>query len=158
MILHFSQPIILILLFCFIVCYKYLFRKNVLINVILDFLTGTILLHLSTDYFENQIFHLNEHGRGHGGIMYYLTNFVLFAILYTISTIIFYSKRNKSVSILVPIMIYVFYIIDICLFEDYSKLDKKTTLFSIFIAFFPIYIYNYFKIFNKYNYLSREEE
>jgi hypothetical protein len=79
MILNFSTPIILIVLFCFIFCYKYFFKNKMLINIILDFLTGTIFLSMSTSYLKNEIQNSNGHG---GAIIYLILFFLQYCIFY----------------------------------------------------------------------------
>ncbi len=70
--LHFSKPIILILLLCFIVGYKYLFIDQCNIR----FLVGIVILFSSISYFETQI----RHSNGHGSVIIYIFNFIFHTI------------------------------------------------------------------------------
>jgi len=145
MILNFSTPIILIVLFCFIFCYKYFFKNKMLINIILDFLIGTIFLSMSTSYLKNEI----QNSNGHGGAIIYLFNFIFFTILYITSYATLYWKKSMILNILIPTGIYFLFVIYVILFFDFAKIYEKTFLYSIFLSFFPIYIYNYLQIFSK---------
>lgn len=145
MILNFSTPIILIALLCFIFCYKYFLKNKMLINIILDFLIGIVFLMMSTTYLKNEI----KNSNGHGGVIIYLFNFIFFIILYITSYVTLYWKRSMILNISIPIGIYFLYIIYGILFFDFAKMYEKTFLYSIFLSFFPIYIYNYLQIFSK---------
>lgn len=145
MILNFSTPIILILLFCFIFCYKYFFKNKILINVIFDFLIGTIFLIMSTNYLKDKI----QNSNGHGGVIIYLSNFIFFTILYIVSYVTLYWKKSVILNILIPIGMYFLYFIYVILFSDFAKIYEKTLLYPIFLSFFPIYIYNYFQIYSR---------
>jgi hypothetical protein len=52
-------------------------------------------------------------------------------------------------NILIPTGIYFLFVIYVILFFDFAKIYEKTFLYSIFLSFFPIYIYNYLQIFSK---------
>jgi len=135
---------ILILFFCFIVFHKYFFKKKILINIVLDFLSGIVILFLSTSYLEDQI----PNSNGHGSAIIYVFNFIFFAILYIISTVILYWKRSKIISILIPVGIHVLYMIYVFSFFEFAEIYQNSVLYPILLSFFPIYIYNYFKVFN----------
>lgn len=145
MVLAFSTPLILIALVCFIVCYKYFFRKRMLVNAILDFFAGIMVLFMSTNYFTDQI----PHSGGQGGVMLDLLNFILFIILYIVSTVALYWKRSKMISIWIPAGLYTFYIMYVFFFFEFAKVYRASVLCPVFLAFFPIYIYNYLSTPNK---------
>lgn len=143
MVLEFSRPLIAVLLIFFIVFYKYRYRKELLINFILDFIVGVVLFTMAEVYFTEQ---MNFYG-GHGSALLSVINFFCFALLYIISTSVLYWKKSKLIGIYVPLTISALYVIQF--FSD-SGLPVdfwKSTLLSIFIAFFPIYIFNYIRIF-----------
>lgn len=145
MILHFSKTLILILLLIFIIFYKYLFGKRILINAILDFFVGIVILFVSTSYLESKI----PNSDGHGSVIIYLFNFIFFSILYIISNVVLHWKRSILFSALIPIGIYSLYIVYVFFFFEFAQAYDKCVLYSVFLSFFPIYIYNYFQILNE---------
>lgn len=144
MILTFSSLLFLILLLCIIICYKYFFRKKILVNAVLDFFTGIIILFLSTDFFTNKVPYSNVHG---GSLLLDLLNFIFFPILYIISTVALYWKRSKKISILIPAGLYITYIMFVFFSFEFADIFQRNALLSLFLVFFPIYIYNYFQVF-----------
>ena len=142
MILEFSRPLIAILLLCFILAYKYLCRKELLINFILDFISGMVILIMAEVYFTEQ---MKSFG-GHGSALLTVINFFCFAFLYIISTLVLYWKKSKLISLCVPLVISALYAIQFLSNSELSVDLWKSTLLSIFIAFLPIYIYNYFRV------------
>ncbi|WP_262150325.1 hypothetical protein [Chryseobacterium foetidum] len=142
MILEFSRPLIAILLLCFIVAYKCLCRKELLINFILDFIVGAVIIFMAEVYFEDQM----NYYLGQGSAIILVIDFFFFALLYVISTSVLYWKKSKNSGSIIPMVIFGLYII---LFFSDSELSVgfgKSTLLSILIAFFPIYIFNYFRV------------
>lgn len=142
MILSFSSPSFIIPFICLIVGYKYFFRKSMLANAILDFFSGIIILFISTGYFEKQI----PHSNGHGSAMLSVFNFIFFTALYIISTITLYWKKSKTISIWVPVGLYIFYMMYVFSSFEFASIYRKSVLLPIFLSFFPIYICNYFRV------------
>lgn len=142
MILEFSRPLIAILLLCFIVAYKCLCRKELLINFILDFIVGVVILFMAEVYFTEQM----KNFGGHGSAILSVINIFCFAVLYTISTSVLYWKKSKPISLWVPLIISALYVVQFFSDSGLSVDFWKSTVLSVFIAFLPIYIFNYFRV------------
>ncbi|KQS90141.1 hypothetical protein ASG21_14350 [Chryseobacterium sp. Leaf394] len=83
---------------------------------------------------------------GQGSSLLFIIDFFGFAILYIVSTAVFYLKKSKISGFIVPVVIFGLYIIEFFLQSEWSADFWKSFLLAIFTAFFPIYIFNYFRV------------
>lgn len=144
--LNLFQIVLLIILFSiFYVLYKY---KAIFI---IRFILGIIITHFCTDfYLRNGIFNINNSSSAKEEVIVYLANDIFFSILFFTSFFVFLLKKQnrKKNYFVIPLIVFIL-ILFVIMYIGHSFDYLLFFGTSLFISFFPLYIYSYYLKFLK---------
>lgn len=136
-------PLVIILIFIFYLSYKHKFMY------LFNFIIGLLIVQLCTDfYLKNGIFS-KGHPSSKEHVILYVANYIFYNIIFFSSFLLFLFFRAiediKRHYFSIPISVYLIIVNIFIIYTDFPLIIG----ISIFLSFFPLYIYSYYLKFMK---------